>query len=121
MSVGRRCGWFVASRPGGSRSRCACRRPRRLAFYEVLTRRTSPRCGSKEVLMRDQVRIMSARRCLPINDTRKQIVNLIMGVDPHKATNTPVALDGNELQLSQIQVRANASQLKRLLTWSASV
>ncbi len=46
-------------------------------------------------------------------------MNVIIGVDPHKATHTAVALDGNELELSEIQVSANASQLKRLLTWAA--
>lgn len=46
-------------------------------------------------------------------------MNVIIGVDPHKATHTAVALDGNELELGEVQVRANASQLKRLLAWAA--
>lgn len=46
-------------------------------------------------------------------------MTVIIGVDPHKATHTAVALDGNELELAEIQVRANASQLKRLLKWAA--
>ncbi len=46
-------------------------------------------------------------------------MNVIIGVDPHKATHTAVALDVNELELSEIRVPANASQLKRLLTWAA--
>ena len=86
---------------------------------EVLTRRTSPRCGSKEVRTRDRVR---NQECPPRSSTievRRQIVNVIIGVDPHKATHTAVALDGNELELGEVQVRANASQLKRLLAWAA--
>ena len=46
-------------------------------------------------------------------------MNVIIGVDPHKATHTAVALDGNELELGEVQVRANTSQLKRLLAWAA--
>ncbi len=46
-------------------------------------------------------------------------MNVIIGIDPHKATHTAVALDGNELELGEVQVRANASQLKRLLAWAA--
>ena len=46
-------------------------------------------------------------------------MNVIIGIDPHKATHTAVALDGNELELGEIQVRANVSQLKRLLAWAA--
>ena len=46
-------------------------------------------------------------------------MNVIIGVDPHKATHTAVALDGNEVELGEVKVRANASQLKRLLAWAA--
>jgi len=45
-------------------------------------------------------------------------VTVIIGVDPHKATHTAVALDGNEVELARLQVRANASQTKRLLRWA---
>ena len=40
----------------------------------------------------------------PFNETRRQTVNVIIGVDLQKATHTAVALDGNELELSEIQV-----------------
>ena len=46
-------------------------------------------------------------------------MNVIIGVDPHKATHTAVALDGDEGDLGEIQVGANPSQLKRLLAWAA--
>lgn len=46
-------------------------------------------------------------------------MNVIIGIDPHKATHTAVAVDGNEAELGEIQVRANSSQLKRLLAWAA--
>lgn len=43
---------------------------------------------------------------------------VIIGVDPHKATHTAVAVDDNESELDKLEVRANASQLKRLLGWA---
>ena len=45
-------------------------------------------------------------------------MNVIIGVDPHKTSHTAVALDGNELDLGEIRVRANSTQLKRLLAWA---
>lgn len=45
-------------------------------------------------------------------------MNVIIGVDPHKATHTAVALDHNEVELACLQVRANHSQLGRLLGWA---
>lgn len=45
-------------------------------------------------------------------------MNVIIGVDPHKATHTAVALDESEVELACMQVRANSSQLQRLLGWA---
>lgn len=46
-------------------------------------------------------------------------MKVMIGVDPHKATHTAVALDDNEVELARLQVRANATQLKRLMAWAA--
>ena len=46
-------------------------------------------------------------------------MNVIIGVDPHKATHTAVAVDDNEVELASLKVRANASQLKKLLAFAA--
>lgn len=46
-------------------------------------------------------------------------MNVIIGVDPHKASHTAVAVDSNEADLGEIRVRANTSQLKKLLAWAA--
>jgi transposase len=43
---------------------------------------------------------------------------VIIGVDPHKTTHTAVAVDDKERQVGKLEVRANASQLKRLLAWA---
>ena len=46
-------------------------------------------------------------------------LSVIIGVDPHKTTHTAVAIDRDELELSSLQIRANAGQVKRLLQWAA--
>lgn len=40
---------------------------------------------------------------------------VIIGIDPHKTTHTAVAVDDKETRLAELEVRANTSQLKRLL------
>lgn len=47
-------------------------------------------------------------------------MNVIIGIDPHKSTHTAVALGHDEAELCSLQVRANASQARRLLDWAAS-
>ena len=47
-------------------------------------------------------------------------MNVIIGIDPHKSTHTAVALGHAETELCSLQVRANASQTRRLLDWAAS-
>ena len=47
-------------------------------------------------------------------------MKVIIGVDPHKATHTAVAVDDHERQLASLAVRADRSQLKRLLGWAES-
>src|SRR5215469_3305557 len=50
-----------------------------------------------------------------------QVMALVMiGVDPHKASHTAVAVDDGEAVLGQVRVRASAVQAKRLLTWAAA-
>jgi transposase len=43
---------------------------------------------------------------------------VIIGIDPHKATHTAVAVDENEHVLSQLEVRAASDQRDRLLRWA---
>jgi transposase len=50
-----------------------------------------------------------------------QVVAVVMiGVDPHKASHTAVAVGGDEAVLGQLRVRASAVQAKRLLEWAAA-
>jgi hypothetical protein len=43
----------------------------------------------------------------------------MIGIDPHKASHTAVALDPGEAKLGQIRVRACSKQLENLRSWAA--
>jgi transposase len=43
---------------------------------------------------------------------------VMIGVDPHKATHTAVAIDRTESELAQIRVRATRKQVSQLLAWA---
>ena len=44
---------------------------------------------------------------------------VIIGIDPHKASRTAVAVDQNEATLGQIKVRSRVGQTEQLLGWAA--
>ncbi len=46
------------------------------------------------------------------------MVAVMIGIDPHKASHTAVAIDPAEVPLGQLQVRACAAQVERLLGWA---
>jgi transposase len=46
-------------------------------------------------------------------------VSVIIGVDPHKGSHTAVAIDGDEVALGELKVRATRRQLEQLLEWAA--
>ncbi|HYU38966.1 MAG TPA: IS110 family transposase [Acidimicrobiia bacterium] len=43
----------------------------------------------------------------------------MISVDPHKATHTAVAIDGREVELARVKVRASKRQSTQLLAWAA--
>src|SRR5246127_1264480 len=45
---------------------------------------------------------------------------VMIGVDPHKASHTAVAISGAEEPLGELRVRACAVQAERLLAWAAA-
>jgi transposase len=45
-------------------------------------------------------------------------MNVIIGVDPHKATHTAVAIDSIENELGRTRVRATRKQVSQLLAWA---
>ena len=46
------------------------------------------------------------------------MATVIIGVDPHKASHTAVAIGADEAVLGQVRVRAAAAQAERLLEWA---
>src|SRR3974390_3209969 len=46
---------------------------------------------------------------------------VMIGVDPHKASHTAVAIDPAEVPLGQLRVRASAVQAERLLGWGQAL
>ena len=45
-------------------------------------------------------------------------MQVIIGVDPHKASHTAVAIDDDEDELAQMSVRATRTQTQQLLAWA---
>ncbi len=45
---------------------------------------------------------------------------VMIGIDPHKASHTAVAISGAEEPLGELRVRASAAQAERLLEWAAA-
>ncbi len=45
---------------------------------------------------------------------------VMIGIDPHKASHTAVAIDEKEAPLGEVRVRASAAQAGRLVAWAAS-
>jgi transposase len=46
------------------------------------------------------------------------MVAVMIGTGPHKASHTAVAIDPAEVPLGQVQVRARAAQVERLVGWA---
>lgn len=44
---------------------------------------------------------------------------VMIGVDPHKRTHTAVAIDGDEVEVARIEVRASVHQADELLGWAS--
>jgi transposase len=47
------------------------------------------------------------------------MAGMMIGVDPHKASHTAVAVSGGEQPLGRVRVRASAARARRLLEWAA--
>ena len=45
-------------------------------------------------------------------------MQVVIGIDPHKASHTAVAVDGGEEPLSSVKVRATRKQVEQLLDWA---
>ena len=45
-------------------------------------------------------------------------MTVMIGVDPHKRSHTTVAIDGDDVELAAIEVRASVRQVDELLGWA---
>jgi len=45
-------------------------------------------------------------------------MTVMFGVDPHKGSQTAVAIDGDDVELARVMVRASARQVAELLGWA---
>ena len=50
--------------------------------------------------------------------TKEVVMNVMIGIDPHKASHTAVAISGDEDQISTVKVRATSRQVDQLLNWA---
>src|SRR5688572_12556597 len=46
-------------------------------------------------------------------------MQVIIGVDPHKASHTAVAIDSSEVELASKKIRASRAQVEQLLDWAS--
>ena len=54
---------------------------------------------------------------MPINP-EEVLMSVIIGVDPHKASHTAVAIGGDEREVAKVTVRATCQQTSKLLAWA---
>jgi hypothetical protein len=52
------------------------------------------------------------------NRTKEAEMNVVIGIDPHKASHTAVAIDEDEDELSSVRVRATRRQVEQLIGWA---
>ena len=57
-------------------------------------------------------------RFLSLEDV-EEVMTVVIGIDPHKASHTAVALDGEEAELGSFRVRGSVRQVEELLAWAA--
>jgi transposase len=50
--------------------------------------------------------------------TKEAIMNVVIGVDPHKASHTAVAINDAEAEISSVKVRATRRQVEQLMSWA---
>lgn len=56
-----------------------------------------------------------------VTPTRRFVMVTTIGIDPHKATHTAVAIDRSEEVLAEITIPADRYQTKRLVDWAAQL
>ena len=111
-----RCGGSVAfSDPAGGLFKCLL--PVRVGFLT-----NCPPVGYLTVVWLERGESTSTpnQECPPRfhHYQRKASAMTMIGIDPHKATHTAVAVDDNEHVVDKFQLRASSRQAERLRTWA---
>ena len=73
-------------------------------------------CGSKEARTLS-ARIRSAHLGFTVYE--KGVVMTMIGIDPHKATHTAVAVDDDEHVIAEFTLEASSSQVERFCGWAS--
>lgn len=100
-------------RPVGSRSACHLR-------VGFLTNCLPAGVFCRGVARKRRERINSNQKCPPrftSNEEGRHTMTMI-GIDPHKATHTAVAIDDDENVLDEFELRASTAQAERLREWA---
>jgi transposase len=77
-----------------------------------------PGCGSKEARTLS-TRIRSAHSGFTVNE--KGIAMTMIGIDPHKATHTAVAIDDDENVIDEFTLESSKDQVERLTDWAGGL
>jgi transposase len=94
-----------------------CLPPFGLAFYRAVGQPVSLLgCGSKEARTLS-TRIRSAHLGFTVY-AKEGIVLVMIGIDPHKATHTAVAVDDDEHVIDEFTLEASNDQAERLCDWA---
>jgi transposase len=64
-----------------------------------------------------QIQIRSAL-AVAYQPKRRVLMSVIIGVDPHKASHTAVAVGGDEREIAKVTVRGTCQQAPKLLAWA---
>jgi len=88
-----------------------------LLFELSAGRALLPWCGSKEARAH-QTRIRNALHGLHTNRKGQYQMTIMIGIDPHKATHTAVAIDGDEEVLDEFTLRSSSVQVRWLRAWA---
>lgn len=58
---------------------------------------------------------------IPVTTTKEVVMVTTIGIDPHKATHTAVAINDSETVLGELTIPADRSQTKTLLDWAQNL
>src|ERR1035441_3111591 len=89
------------------------------ALPSGLRTKSSPPGPCREWLERGTCTTIRIRSALTVPPTNQEVgMTIIIGIDPHKATHTAVAIGSDESELATVTIRATRQQTDKLLSWA---